>query len=109
MSADNGKIIDQLFATIVSRKGGDPEKSYTARLLSRGPRKVAQKLGEEAVETVIAGLTEGPERLVSESADLLYHLLVFWAISDVTPDQIWAELQKRKLIGGLDEKKARKS
>ena len=87
--------LDQLYAVIASRKGGDPVSSYTAKLFERGLHKVAQKVGEEAVEVVIDGV-DGPEdRLVSESADLLYHLLVLWAARDVTPDQVWAELAKR--------------
>ena len=87
--------LDQLYAVIASRKGGDPDASYTAKLFERGLHKVAQKVGEEAVEVVIDGV-DGPEgRLVSESADLLYHLLVLWAARDVTPDQVWAELAKR--------------
>jgi phosphoribosyl-ATP pyrophosphohydrolase len=87
--------LDQLYAVIASRKGSDPDASYTAKLFERGLHKVAQKVGEEAVEVVIDGV-DGPEdRLVSESADLLYHLLVLWAARDVTPAQVWAELAKR--------------
>jgi len=100
-------ILDQLFALVASRKGADPETSYTAKLFSRGRPKIAQKLGEEAVEAVIAALAQGPEALVGESADLLYHLSVLWAECGVTPDQVWAELAKRQGISGLDEKKAR--
>lgn len=87
--------LDQLYAVIASRKGDDPDSSYTAKLFQGGLHKVAQKVGEEAVEVVIDGV-DGPEdRLVSESADLLYHLLVLWAARDVTPDRVWAELAKR--------------
>ena len=101
-------ILDQLYDTIASRKGGDPEKSYTAKLFSRGRNKIAQKLGEEAVETVIAALGETPDHVVSESADLLYHLLVLWADCGVTPAQVWGELAERQGISGVDEKKSRK-
>ena len=100
-------ILDQLYALVASRKGADPETSYTAKLFSRGRTKIAQKLGEEAVEAVIAALAEGPDALVGESADLLYHLNVLWAECGITPDQVWAELAKRQGISGLDEKKER--
>ncbi len=87
--------LDRLYAVIASRRGGDPESSYTARLFEKGVPKIAQKVGEEAVETVIDGVAGETDRLVSESADLLYHLLVLWAARDVKPDAVWAELEKR--------------
>ena len=87
--------LDELFAVIESRKGADPESSYTAKLFGRGTAKIAQKVGEEAVETVIEGMRGDKALLVSESADLLYHLCVLWADQGVKPDQIWAELAKR--------------
>ena len=101
------QILDQLYALVASRKGADPETSYTAKLFSRGRPKIAQKVGEEAVETVIAAMAQGPDAVVGESADLLYHLTVLWAECGVTPDQVWAELAKRQGLSGLDEKKAR--
>jgi phosphoribosyl-ATP pyrophosphohydrolase len=107
--ADSGRILDQLFETLKSRRGADPATSYTAKLFSRGRGKIAQKLGEEAVETVIAALTETPDKLVGESADLLYHLLVLWADSGIEPYQVWAELENRLGVSGIDEKKSRKS
>ena len=100
-------LLDQLYDLVASRKGADPETSYTAKLFSRGRAKIAQKVGEEGVETVIAAMAQGPGEVVSESADLLYHLMVLWADCGVTPDQVWAELAKRQGISGLDEKKAR--
>ena len=100
-------VLDQLFDLVASRKGADPETSYTAKLFSRGRPKIAQKLGEEAVETVIAAMAQGPDAVVSESADLLYHLMVLWAECGVSSDQVWAELAKRQGISGLDEKKSR--
>jgi len=106
---DSGRILDQLFETLKSRRGTDPEKSYTAKLFSRGRPKIAQKLGEEAVETVIAALAETPDKVVSESADLLYHLLVLWADCEIEPYQVWAELDGRLGTSGIDEKKSRKS
>ena len=87
--------LDDLYKVIASRKGGNPEKSYTASLFDKGIAKIAQKVGEEAVETVIDGVSGPKERVISESADLLYHLLVLWAARDVKPDEIWAELGKR--------------
>ena len=100
-------LLDQLYDLVASRKGADPETSYTAKLFSRGRAKIAQIVGEVGVETVIAAMAQGPGEVVSESADLLYHLMVLWADCGVTPDQVWAELAKRQGISGLDEKKAR--
>lgn len=100
-------ILDTLFETIENRKGADPKSSYTAKLLSKGRPTIAKKLGEEATETVIAALAETDEKLVSESADLLYHLLVLWAEAGLKPDQIWQELEGRFGISGIDEKNSR--
>ena len=100
-------IVDQLYQTIALRRGADPTTSYTAKLFSRGRAKIAQKLGEESVETVIAALTETPDRLVGESADLLYHLLVLWADCGVQPAEVWTELARRQGISGIAEKNAR--
>ena len=101
-------ILEQLYQTIAGRKGADPTTSYTAKLFSRGRNKIAQKLGEESVETVIAALTETPDHVIGESADLLYHLLVLWADCGVQPAQVWAELQRRQGVSGIAEKNARK-
>ena len=108
MPMQTGQILDLLYATVAGRKGSDPEKSYTAKLFAKGRKKIAQKLGEEAVETVIAALVESPENVVGESADLLYHLSVLWAEVGVTPEQVWTELAKRQGISGIDEKNSRK-
>ena len=109
MADSNGRVLDQLFETLKARKGTDPENSYTAKLFSRGRSKIAQKLGEEAVETVIAALAESPDRVVGESADLLYHLLVLWAECEIEPYQVWNELESRIGTSGIEEKKSRKS
>ncbi len=77
--------IDKLFATIASRKGGDPKTSYTASLLKEGAAKCAKKFGEEAVEVVLAAVAKDKKELRAESADVLYHLLVVWAACGVTP------------------------
>ena len=87
--------LDDLYTVIASRKGGNPEESYTASLFDKGIAKIALKVGEEAVETLIDGVSGPKERVISESADLLYHLLVLWAARDVKPDEVWAELGKR--------------
>ena len=88
-------LLDDLYSVIASRKGGNPEDSYTASLFEKGLPKIAQKVGEEAVETVIDGVSGPRERVISESADLLYHLLVLWAARDVKPEEVWDELAKR--------------
>jgi phosphoribosyl-ATP pyrophosphohydrolase len=100
-------IIKDLFDTIQSRKGADPESSYTASLLSKGTAKIAQKVGEEAVETCIEALQGNKEKIAAESADLLYHLLVLWVDQGLTPDDIYAVLQKRQGTSGHDEKASR--
>lgn len=106
-------VLDRLAATLAARRGADPSESYTARLLARGMDKCAQKLGEEAVETVIEAIrldagTGSPAKLASESADLLYHLLVVWTAAGLDPEQVWAELARREGLSGLDEKAGRK-
>ena len=108
MSKDE-KILRELFDVITARIDDDPEDSYTARLYAKGLNKVAQKFGEEAVETAIAATAEGKSEVVSESADLLYHLLVLWAAKGVAPDDVWAELDKRFGTSGIAEKESRKS
>jgi phosphoribosyl-ATP pyrophosphohydrolase len=105
--ARNAEILDDLHAVILSRRGTDPEKSYTAKLFARGRGKIAQKFGEEAVETVVAALSEGKEELADESADMLYHLLVLWAECGVEPSRVWVELERRLGTSGIDEKKSR--
>jgi phosphoribosyl-ATP pyrophosphohydrolase len=105
--SDTAHILDRLSAVIESRRGADPDSSYTARLFAKGPKKIAQKVGEEAVETVIARLAEDKAALASESADLLYHLLVLWAEAGLAPDEVWAALEARVGTGGLEEKRRR--
>ena len=105
--AGDTHALDDLYAVIASRKGADPETSYTAKLFAKGRRKIAQKVGEEAVETVIAALAQDKGAVVSESADLLYHLLALWADRGVTPADVWAELARRSGTSGIAEKNAR--
>ena len=102
-----GATLDELYAVIESRRGGDPDQSHTARLFNKGTHKIAQKVGEEAVEAVIEAVAGNQDALAAESADLLYHLLVLWAACDVKPDAVWAALEKRKGVSGLAEKAAR--
>ena len=103
-----GEVLDRVWKIIEERRNADPEKSHTARLFARGRKKIAQKFGEEAVEAVIEGARGDAESLVLESADVLYHLMVLWAASHITPDDIAAELARREGISGIDEKKSRK-
>ena len=97
----------RLQATIDARRGDDPNTSYTARLLSKGPAYVAKKLGEEAVETVIAAVQADPDALAAESADLLYHWLVLLSAAGVSPDAVAAKLEAREGTSGLVEKASR--
>ena len=107
-SADE-HVLDRLYVVINSRKGADPETSYTARLFSRGRAQIAKKLGEEAVEALIEGIRGDKPKLVGESADMLYHLLTLWASLGVKPKTVWAELARREGLSGIAEKAARKS
>jgi phosphoribosyl-ATP pyrophosphohydrolase len=100
-------VLDRLFAVIESRRDADPAISHSARLLSRGPAKVAQKFGEEAVECLIEAVAGNHDALIAESADVLYHLLVLWVSSGIMPGDVWAELARREGISGIAEKAAR--
>lgn len=109
MSADSkSHVLDRLYAVIESRHGGDPAASYTSKLLHQGSEKIAKKLGEEAVETVIEGVGGDSDRLAAESADLLYHLLVLWSARGVEPEKVWQALESRMGTSGIEEKKSRK-
>jgi phosphoribosyl-ATP pyrophosphohydrolase len=107
MAAELGPTLDRLWRTIQLRRDADPQSSYTARLFARGRTKIAQKLGEEAVETVIEGVGDDAAALVGESADLLYHLLVLWAAAGVSPTDVATELTRRENASGIAEKRAR--
>jgi phosphoribosyl-ATP pyrophosphohydrolase len=100
-------VLDRLYATVLARRGADPETSYTAKLFHRGTPKIAQKVGEEAVETVIEAMRGDPATLAQESADLLYHLLVLWAQVGVDPARVWAILAAREGTSGIAEKRSR--
>ncbi|CUS45122.1 MAG: phosphoribosyl-ATP diphosphatase [Pseudomonadota bacterium] len=102
-------FLDTLENVIRSRKGGDPGTSYVAKLFTRGRAKIAQKLGEEATETVIAAIRDDRAEITSEAADLIFHLLVLLADADVPLDDVRAELRRREGVSGIDEKAGRTS
>jgi phosphoribosyl-ATP pyrophosphohydrolase len=97
-----------LESVIAERAGADPGESWTAKLLAKGPAGAAKKLGEEAVETVIAAIENDKEALIRESADLIYHLLVVWRARSVSLTEVLAELERRGARSGLAEKAARR-
>ena len=100
--------LDQLARVLESRKGGDPESSYTARLLHKGPDAFLKKIGEEAAETIIAGKGGDKQQIIYETADLWFHCMVLLASQGLGPDDILSELQRRFGLSGLDEKSQRK-
>ncbi|WP_170429436.1 phosphoribosyl-ATP diphosphatase [Ruegeria arenilitoris] len=100
-------ILHDLAATIEARKGADPESSWTAKLLAKGPEKCAEKFGEEAVEAIIEAVKNDKAGLTTEAADVLYHMLVMLAARDVVLDDVLAELARRQGISGIAEKAAR--
>ncbi|MDJ0684145.1 MAG: phosphoribosyl-ATP diphosphatase [Alphaproteobacteria bacterium] len=102
------KVLAELFAVIEARRGAPADESYTSALFAKGLLKITQKLGEEAVETVIAGVRRDTAEIASESADLLYHLLVLWAEAGVAPEDVWRNLEARRAKSGLAEKAERK-
>lgn len=99
--------LERLAATIAARKGSDPETSWTAKLLAKGPEKCAEKFGEEAVEAIIEAVKGDRARLTSEAADVLYHLLVMLAARDVTLEEVLQELERREGMSGIAEKARR--
>jgi len=100
------EVLNRLAETVAARKGADPSSSYTAQLLA-DPARAAKKLGEEAVETVIAAVQADPDALAAESADLLYHWLVVMAAAGVPLDAVAEKLEAREGRSGLDEKASR--
>ena len=99
--------LDRLAATIAARKGADPDTSWTAKLLAKGPEKCAEKFGEEAVEAIIEAVKGDRAKLTAEAADVVYHLLVMLAARDVTLADVLAELERREGQSGIAEKAAR--
>ncbi|APT58226.1 phosphoribosyl-ATP diphosphatase [Roseomonas gilardii] len=101
-------ILDRLWQTVEQRRlSGDVTASHSARLMARGTAKVAQKLGEEAVECVIEATLGNRKATVLESADVLYHLIVVWVDAGIRPEEVWGELARREGISGIAEKAAR--
>ncbi len=101
------ETVDRLAATISARKTADPASSYTASLLQGGVDRIAKKLGEEAVEMVIAAVTNDKDALAGEAADVIYHFLLTLAAAGVSLDEVAARLQAREGQSGLAEKAAR--
>lgn len=99
--------LQRLAATIQSRKSADPDSSWTAKLLAKGPEKCAEKFGEEAIEAIIEAVKGDRARLTSEAADVMFHLLVMLAARDITLADVEAELARRDGVSGLTEKAAR--
>lgn len=97
----------RLEATIRARRTADPASSYVARLTAQGRAKIAQKLGEEAVETVIAAMANDRQAVTSEAADLLFHLIMLLTDMGVSLDDVCAELDRREGVSGIAEKAAR--
>ena len=100
-------LLSALEATIRARRGADPDSSYVARLFAKGRAKIAQKLGEEATETIIAAIEDDKAELTKEAADLVFHLLVLLADAGLSLDDVRAELGRREGVSGLEEKSSR--
>lgn len=101
--------LDKLAEVIAERKDADPESSYVAKLFKKGRKKIAQKVGEEGVELSLAAVADDREEAISESADLLFHMMVLWNHMDISADDVTGELARREGISGIDEKKGRSS
>lgn len=99
--------LDRLAATIAARKTADPDSSWTAKLLAKGPEKCAEKFGEESIEAIIEAVKGDRAALTSEAADVLYHLLVMLAARDLTLGDVEAELARREGRSGIEEKASR--
>ncbi len=98
----------RLAEVIESRRGGDPDKSYVARLFFKGTDTILKKVGEEATETVMAGKDGDPKKIVYEVADLWFHSVVALAAFGLKPADVLAELERREGLSGLEEFAARK-
>ena len=98
--------LEKLFYDLLEKKNIDKEISYTSTLLTN-KNVLAKKIGEETIEVILEYLGNNKDKIIQESADLLYHLIVMWISSNVNPSEVWQELQKRKAISGFEEKKSR--
>ena len=101
-------ILDEIFKVIQEKSGGNSATSYTASLIEAGRTRLAQKVGEEAIETVIEAVHGTQKTLVEESCDLLYHLLVLWQTCGVEASDVWLELDKRLKTPNIDDLEAKK-
>lgn len=99
--------LERLYAMIEARRGGDPKESYVAKRMKQGTAKISQKMGEEAVETIIAAMQNDREEIVKESADLLFHWLLLMVDRGVTLQQVMDEMTRREGTSGIEEKKRR--
>lgn len=106
--SEQSHILSRLYQTICERRGSPKGTSYSADLLADPVERVARKVGEEAVEIVIEALKQDQQKLIAESADLLYHLTALWAHQEIKPEQVWAELARRQGVSGHTEKQSRK-
>ncbi len=102
-------ILDKLWIVLQERRNADPEKSYVASLYAGGTKKIARKVIEEAGEVVAEALDRQPDKLKTESADLIFHLMVLWENMGIAPKDVWQILENRFGTGGLDEKASRKT
>ena len=107
LSGATAGVLDRLFEVVTERRDADPDISHSARLLSRGTAKVAQKFGEEAVECLIEAVSGNSAKLIGESADMLYHLIVLWVDAGLQASEVWSELQRREGTSGIAEKASR--
>jgi phosphoribosyl-ATP pyrophosphohydrolase len=105
----DANTLARLADVIEARRTADPERSYVARLLARGPDAVLKKIGEEATETVMAAKDGARERIVSEMADLWFHCMLALALYGLRPEDVLAELERRAGTSGLDEIASRKA
>ncbi len=103
----SAEVLGRLWSVVMARRDANPAVSHSARLLSRGIPKVAQKFGEEAVECLIEAVAGNHEALIGESADVLYHLIVLWVASGLRPEEVWEELARREGVSGIAEKASR--
>ncbi|WP_449231289.1 phosphoribosyl-ATP diphosphatase [Azospirillum doebereinerae] len=94
----------RLYEAILERRGMDPAESKTARLFAAGPKKIAKKVGEEAVEVALDAMNEDRQGVINESADLLYNLSVLWATLNIHPSDVFAEIRRREALYGIAEK-----
>lgn len=112
MSQHKETILSRLADTLESRQpvaGGNPDTSYTARLLARAPDAILKKVGEEATELVMASKDNTPDRVIAETADLWFHCLVLLTHHGLRPEDVLSELARREGLSGLEEKAARKA